>query len=138
MPVFDLVRLSIEPTGAYGVLLDNGHPFAVTLERTYPQADGGPETVKIPPGSYTCDRKWFIRGGYYTYEIEGVVGHDQLLFHRGTLEEHSDGCVLVGKTFNDIGIDRTSRSGVDGLSDFLLRTKGVQQIDLRISEWKAQ
>lgn len=99
----ELVRVSIDPVGAFGVLLAGGRPLGpVTLERTYPVAESaprGPQHVKIPPGLYRCARDRYHRGGYDTYEIRGVAGHSRLLFHRGNVEIHSEGCVLVGQRF---------------------------------------
>jgi hypothetical protein len=98
-----LVRVSVAPEGAFGVLLRGGIPFGpVTLERTYPLAESAPrgqQFVKIPPGRYRCERTRFIRGGYDTFEITGVVGHDRLLFHLGNVELDSEGCPLLGQRF---------------------------------------
>ena len=66
------------PEGAFGVLFQDGLPFALTLEHTY--AD---PRVKIPAGLYDCRSSYFHRGGYDAYEITGVAGHTRLLFHKG-------------------------------------------------------
>ncbi len=99
----ELVRVSVAPEGAFGVVLIDGvPPGLVTLERTYPTDDirpRGPQYVKIPAGRYLCRRTTFQRGGYETYEVTGVVGHDRLLFHRGNVEGDSEGCILLGQRF---------------------------------------
>jgi hypothetical protein len=72
------------------------------LERTYPLADSerrGPQLVKIPQGTYHCERTRYHRGGYDTFEIAGVPGHSRLLFHAGNVEADSEGCVLLGQRF---------------------------------------
>lgn len=94
--VFELHRLAFVQEGAFGVLLSNGIPFAVTLQPT----DQDLKT-KIPPGSWRCTRSFFYRGGYPSFEIL-VPGHSRLLFHRGNLEDDSDGCVLVAESFGQL------------------------------------
>ena len=99
----ELVRISVQPEGAFGVLLKAGLPLGpVTVERTYPLKDSaprGPQLVKIPPGSYRCERTRYHKGGYDTFEVMGVVGHSRLLFHLGNSETDSEGCVLLGQRF---------------------------------------
>ena len=105
-PDLELVRLCVAPEGAFGVLLLDGVPAGpVTLERTYPVVESrsrGPQVVKIPAGRYHCVRTLFFAGGYQTWEVQGVVGHDRLLFHAGNVEGNSDGCILVGRRFGTL------------------------------------
>lgn len=101
-----LARVSVIPEGAFGVILAQGIPFLVSLERTYPKDDADPrgeQFVKIPPGRYPCRRTYFHRGGFDTYEVTGVIGHDRLLFHRGNVEADSEGCILLGQRFDPWG-----------------------------------
>lgn len=77
-------------------------PVAVTCERTYPVAESQPDGlqyVKIPPNVYTCQRTRYVKGGYETFEVTGVVGHSRLLFHAGNRETDSEGCILLGLRF---------------------------------------
>lgn len=94
-----LVRLTVEPAGAFGLLVVAGQPF-VTCERTYDRSDGAQYT-KILEGRWLCKRSWFVRGGYVTFEVI-VPGHDRLLFHRGNTELDSEGCILVGQKFGEV------------------------------------
>lgn len=104
--------VAIRDDGAFSVLLWDGQPFAVSVERTF--EDGRPI---IRSGLYLCKRDRFHRGGYDTYQID-VPGHDRVLFHRGNTEADSMGCVIVAESF---GILRgraavlESRSGFDEL-----------------------
>ncbi len=100
----ELVRVCVAPDGAFGVLLVDGVPAGpVTLERTYPLLESRPrgpcQYVKIPAGRYRCERTTYHAGGYETFEVTGVVGHDRLLFHRGNVEGDSEGCILLGQRF---------------------------------------
>ena len=102
----ELVRVSIAPEGAFSVLLQDGVPLGpVALERSYPVASSmprGPQFLKIPAGRYRCKRTRFFHGGYETFEITGVVGHDRLLFHILNVETQSEGCVGVGQRFGRV------------------------------------
>jgi hypothetical protein len=119
----ELVRVSVAPEGAFGVLLQDGVPLGpVTIERSYPVAASMPRSlqfVKIPPGRYRCKRTRFLRGGYDTFEITGVVGHDRLLFHAGNSENDSEGCVLVGQRFGRVGPNPGVLSSRMGFAEFM-------------------
>lgn len=126
-PDFELVRVSRHDAGAFGVLLQYGLPFAVTLERTF-----GADVV-IPPGEYPCRRTTFRRKGYETFEVI-VPGHDRVLFHIGNLEEDSEGCILVGLEFGEIqGKPGVLLSRI-GFLRFMGRTGKRRQFVLRVRE----
>jgi len=72
-----------------------------TLERSYPDPDKFHVfTTKIPDGEYMCKRGPHrlhnMTHDFETFEITGVVGHTNLLFHSGNYNNDSDGCVLLG------------------------------------------
>jgi len=112
MREFLLQRVAVGTAGAWGVLLREGVPFAVTLERTYLRGEiTSPQWyTKIPAGSYVCPRDMFNKGRppYPTYEIP-VPGHRELKFHRGNFLFDSEGCPLVGSGF-DIDSDVNGRT----------------------------
>ncbi len=131
-PEFALVRVSVKPDGCFGVLLQNGDPFAVTLEHVY--ADDSGLSVKIPAGVWLCQSTWFMHGGYRTFEVTGVPGHTRLLFHIGNVPEDSEGCVLVGSMFG-------KPLGVPGLlcskaafADFMERLAGRKEFLLEVRQ----
>lgn len=99
-PFLSLVRVAVTAEyGAFGVLCNYGVPFAVTLERTYEEP--GEPVVKIPPGTWLCTQTIFHHGQpkpYATFEVH-IFGHSRLLFHKGNIERHSDGCILVAESF---------------------------------------
>lgn len=127
MPNFKLIRVAVGPGGAFGVLLHNGIPFAVTLERVFEEK--GQASPIIPPGTYTCRRTTFLRGGYPTYEIGGILGHSRLLFHVGNRETDSEGCVLVADSFQEGWV---SGSRV-GFAKFMDRAAGRAEFALEIT-----
>jgi hypothetical protein len=123
-----LKRIAVHKEGAFGVLLSDGIPFCVTLERTY---DEGHKVVKIPPGRYHCTRSRYHRGGYSTFEIT-VPGHSRILFHKGNTEDHSDGCVLLGEQFGVLnGKPAILQSGA-AFAEFMAKTSNVDAFELHV------
>ena len=130
----ELVRVSIQPEGCFGVLLVAGLPLGpVNCERTYPLAESaprGPQFVKIPPGRYRCVRSYFHGGGYDSYEVTGVSGHARLLFHIANEEQDLDGCIGVGQRFSRFAI-RESRLG---FAQFMQLMGGRQSFELLVRD----
>jgi len=120
-----LQRVYSSEHGIFGVLYtESRSKVAVTLEHAYPAQEGF--VPKIPPGVYKC-----VRGihrlhsnpdSFQTFEIEGVAGHSNLLFHVGNYNHDFDGCVLLGTDF-DCGEKPTqiwgSRHAFYGFMEFL-------------------
>lgn len=132
----ELVRVAVQPEGAFGVLLAAGLPSGlVTLERTYPTDDlrpRGPQYIKIPAGRYLCRRTFYNGGGYETYEVTDVIGHSRLLFHRGNIEADTEGCILLGQRF---GLVRGSIGVLDSalaFATFLRLTSGRSSFELEV------
>ena len=125
---FQIKRIAILNSGAFGVLLHNGVPFAVTLERTY---DPG-NTVKIGNGFHECHRSRYNKGGYDTFEIT-VPGHDRILFHKGNTELHSEGCVLVAESFAVFGDKPGVALSADGFAEFMKRAADADSFTLDVS-----
>lgn len=132
-PELDLVRVSPNNSaGAFGVLMEGRNPFAVTLERTYDHT-GRLQRVKIPPGRWVCRRTHFYRGGYDTYEVP-VPGYSRLLFHKGNVEDDSEGCILVAQRYGVLnGQPAILNSGV-AFADFMRRTTGQPEVILTVRE----
>ena len=129
--LFTLLRVAIEPEGAFGVLKHAGMPFAVTLEHTYPLA-GSVQMLKIPPGRHRCVPTWFHRGAYRTFEVI-VEGHSRLLFHRGNLEADADGCILVAESFGLLKGQSGILDSSNGFAEFM-RLAGPHAFDLEVRE----
>jgi hypothetical protein len=98
--VITVTRNKFSKDGIFGEMTDkNGH-LCVTLEHAYQDAKGN-WVPKIPQGTFTC-----VNGPhtlhshpqeFWTYEIAGVAGHSNLLFHWGNFNKDSEGCVLLGQ-----------------------------------------
>lgn len=124
-----LKRVVVLPDGAFGVLLCDGIPFAVTLEHTYLNA--GTISTKIGNGEFHVTRSRFNKGGYDTFEIE-VPGHSRILFHKGNSNLDSDGCVLVGEQFGVLhGKPAILQSG-EAFKEFLILTADHDAFQLTV------
>ncbi len=96
-----LTRLQFRPDGIFGELHDDkGTLLAYTLEHAYKLALGG-WLPKLPNGKFICIRgthKLHNNIPFETFEITGVKGHDNILFHAGNFNKDSEGCVLLGNS----------------------------------------
>lgn len=97
-----LTRKRCTGDGIFGELSEeSGDICAVTLEHAY-AIMGAPFgwEPKIPPGQYLCRRGTHrlasMTQDFETFEITGVPGHSNILFHCGNYNADSEGCVLLG------------------------------------------
>jgi uncharacterized protein DUF5675 len=132
-PEFELLRVAMLPEGAFGVLMQWGIPFATTLERTYELA-GKQQFTKIPTGIFPCRSRYYLRGNYDTYEVMEVPGHFALLFHKGNVENDSDGCILVGQGYGNVYQKPGVIRSMDGFHEFMRRTEGKPEFFLRVRQ----
>lgn len=96
-----LARQAFEHDGIIGTLYDDSSgAIAVTLEHAYSSGHGdGSYIPKLPNGTYTCKRgmhRLHDLKPFETFEVEGVPGHDNILFHVGNWNDDSEGCILLG------------------------------------------
>ena len=115
---------------------DNGLPVMVTLEHAY--WSGTEWQPKIPPGFYTCVRGLHrlasMTEDFETFEITGVQGHTNLLFHAGNFNKDSEGCMLCGQEVAEgAGAEMVTNSRVtfakfmglqEGCTTFQLEVRG--------------
>ena len=119
-----LKRIGENIDGIFGVLLEelNGQlfPFVVTLEKKWDS--NKPFVSCIPLGEFTCKR--IISKTYgETFEIFGVTGRDNVLFHWGNFQDNSQGCILIAEYFEKIFNKKTGEFQ-NGIAD---SKKGFQQ-----------
>jgi hypothetical protein len=108
-PRLELKTVAVREDGCFSVLLWDGRPFAVSVERTF--ENGRPV---ITQNEYKCTRSMYIKGGYEAFEIH-VPGHTRILFHKGNVEEDSVGCVIVAGSF---GVVRGRTAVLDARTGF--------------------
>lgn len=126
-----LVRVSKASIATYGVLMQGDIPFALTLER--PWLDNQPNVSCIPAGKYECQRVDSPHFGN-TFQVMNVPGRSHILFHKGNVATDSEGCILIGESFNPVlGKPGITRSG-DGFAEFLSILRMTDRFPLEIVE----
>lgn len=140
MKVLQLTRLDYLNTGIFGALIDPDSSFAAfTLEHSYPVVPDSTSVStnyapKIPAGTYKCLRGLHKLEGmtepFETFEINGVEGHTNLLFHAGNFNKDSEGCVLLG-------LDRQGDTAIlesrEAFFEFMKNLKDLNEFTLEIS-----
>ena len=96
-----LHRTDYRKGGTRGVLFLPTGDTLHTIEN--PWADNKQNISCIPEGTYDCSPRRYYRGGYETFEVDGVPNRDLILFHIGNTELDVDGCIAVGLTKGTLG-----------------------------------
>lgn len=126
-----LKRIEFKEDGIISHLLDeNNHILAVTLEHSY---DKKP---KLYDGEFTCKRgKHSLHNSvpFETFEIMGVIGHTGILFHVGNRNYDSEGCVLLGKTFEDNIMGAMITESKITFNKFMTFLREVDEFQLTVS-----
>lgn len=95
--------------GIFGELTNEQNvKVASTLEHAYDSGNGdGSFKPKLQNGTFTCvkgqHRLEHMKAPFTTFEITGVTGHTNILFHTGNYNEDSNGCVLLGENVQSVG-----------------------------------
>lgn len=125
--------------GIFGELASiDGFFLCATLEHAYEGPPGGPEFVaKLPAGVYTCvrgiHRLAHMANTFETFEITGVLGHTNILFHVGNYNGDSAGCVLLGdKSVNLPNGMRAITCSREAFADFLDFQEGFDAFQLTV------
>lgn len=123
----ELKTVAVREDGAFSVLLWEGRPFAVSVERTFER-----NRTVIQNGFYTCRRDFYHKGGYETFEIE-VYRHDRVLFHRGNKELDSEACICVAESFARLGEITVVMDSKRGFDEFMELTTGLQRFHMEVT-----
>ena len=97
MPLVEIKRIASRSDGTFSTLAINNLPICVCLER--PWLDNKKGESCIPAGSYQAKRVLSPKFGD-TFEITGVPGRGNILFHKGNIMANSHGCVILGESFS--------------------------------------
>ena len=126
-----LKRIAMSDKGVFGVLLEDGKPFALTAER--PWLNNKQNVSCIPRGWFTCRR---VRSPHFgeTFEVTEVPGRAHILFHKGNTPEDSEGCILVGSFFGTLNGNAAVLSSRAAFSEFMERLKDKNEFILSIEE----
>jgi len=122
-----LTTVAIREDGCFSVLLWDGKPFAVSVERTF---EG--KRVVIPAGVTKCKRTQYIKGGYETFEIM-VEGHSRVLFHKGNKEVNSEACVCVAENFAVMDNVTAVGDSAHGFAELMELTAGLDEFEMEVT-----
>lgn len=126
-----LIRIAYHSQGTFGVLLDEGIPFALTVEREW---ENNRRNIScIPTGTYICRRVDSPKFGD-TFEITNVPNRKHVLFHKGNIEDDSHGCVIIGEQYESYKNKIAILASRKGFSEFLSRTNGINVFTLTIRD----
>lgn len=126
--VFFLRRIATSAEGGtFGVLIVKHIPFAITLEDSW--INNKKEISCIPNGSYLCKRTNSPKFGE-TFMVQDVPNRTHILFHKGNTMEDTQGCILIGETFENEQIMYSGK----GFSEFMQLLNGHEDFALVI-EW---
>ena len=131
MKQFKLIRIAYIPDGTFGVLLDEDIPFCLTLEREW--KDNEENISCIPRGSYLC--KWVQSPKFGdTFEVFDVPKHTHILFHKGNIEDDSEGCIIIGEQFHKYKGKISLKASREGYREFKQRTHFLMEFELEIKD----
>lgn len=134
IPRLQLHTVSKREDGCFSVLKwkeveeEDGRPIAVSVERTFENL----RTV-LGNGLFLLKRRRYNKGGYDTWEITGITGHTDVLFHKGNKEVDSIACVCVAESF--VYFNNTTMIGDSkgGFNELMELTSGLNEFYLEVS-----
>lgn len=131
MKNFKLVRIAYISDGTFGVLLDEETPFCLTLEKEW--KDNEKNISCIPRGEYLCKRVDSPKFGD-TFEVCYVPGRSDILFHKGNIEDDSEGCIIIGEQYHKYKGKISIKASRQGFWEFKERTKDSEFFKLEITD----
>ena len=127
-----LVRLTKSPDiPTYGVLINEGIPYALTLER--PWLENMPNVSCIPCGIYKAIRHVSPKFGE-TFWLQDVPGRAEILFHKGNVTTDSSGCILVGESFNYVMGQQGITASKEGFKEFMSILEDTNEFAIEIED----
>jgi hypothetical protein len=132
-PKVKICRISSRLDGVFSAIIVNNLPIAVSLER--PWLDNRKGESCIPAGNYLAKRVISPKFGD-TFEITGVPGRGNILFHAGNIMEDSHGCVILGESFNIWTTGQCSvASSKVAFAEFMQRLVGINEFPVEIANY---
>lgn len=100
MTIVKLHRVLSSPDGTFGVLTYKSKPLCVTCEN--PWFNNQRNVSCIPNGNYDCVENDSPKFGK-TWWLKDVPKRSEIIIHSGNTINHTEGCVLVGRHFGNLG-----------------------------------
>lgn len=123
----ELKTVAVLPEGCFSVLLWDGIPFAVSVERTFDD-----ERPVIGNGKFLCKKDYYHKGNYPTYQII-VEGHDRVLFHKGNVEENSEACICVAEKFGALNSEPAVLESKEGFGELMFLAGGIDSFGMEVT-----
>lgn len=130
-PMLQIVRVTENDGGTFGVMLVNNSPEFVTLEE--PWQFNERNVSCIPAGLYKVHPYYSMKFGS-CFEVRDVPGRTGILIHQGNTIDDTRGCILVGSHYGKISARSAilrSKAAMDRLLELL---KGTPVAQLHIAE----
>ena len=133
-------RVASNKDGTFGTIIDvrtNGMevPFALTVEPE--DKNNQPNISCIPPGEYEAVLRKAVtsKRDYDVWQLEGVPGRFAVQVHKGTTEDSSLGCPVVGERFEPYkGKSTAVMFSTDAYNELMRLTKGHERIKFKIEK----
>jgi len=131
MKILELIRLEEGEEGTFGILKIDKVMFCTTLE---PQDRVNmPNISSIPAQQYICERYISAKHGE-TFKVTQVPGRYGILLHSGKIQEHTEGCILLGQHPEKLRGNRELKNSGDTFKAFMLEMQGEEVLHLTIKE----
>jgi hypothetical protein len=131
-PIIEIVRLEENfRYGTFGILKINKEVFCVTLEP--PDILNEQNISSIPAQQYECRKYTSTRYGN-TFQVTGVPGRSDILFHPGNFKGNTRGCILLAQHFGKIKGDRAILNSGATFDNFMALMRNVNTFHLTIHE----
>jgi hypothetical protein len=129
MPQVTLYRLGESGGEMYGALRIGDRARFVTLEEAW--RDNRTKVSCVPVGKYLCMEYESPKFGH-TYILNNVIGRSSILFHWGNTSFDTEGCILIGSSFNGLQGGHGITSSKIAFEKFMILMRGISHFDLEI------
>lgn len=131
IPIVELLRIEESEQGTRGVLRIGKVAFCVTLE---PRDEENAQSISsIPAQQYICQRVKTPKHGE-CFQVMNVPGRTSVLFHKGNISSHTEGCILLGEKFGNLNGEPAVLSSKNAFYDFMCKLDKYDNFHLTITE----
>lgn len=134
MKVFTIKRTHYHAQGTFGVIDDEGTPFALTVEKEW--KDNKPLISCIPVGEYQCSKIWSPKHQSDVFEVTNVPNRTKVEIHIANTEDDLEGCIGIGEEFGSLNGKLAVLGSARGYAEFITRVGDDTGFKLVILEWQ--
>jgi len=125
----ELIRVENGKEHTIGVMLIDGVVLGFTLEDEY--ADNQKNVSCIPTGTYDVVRHQSPKYGE-CFMVANVPNRSHILIHAGNTDDHTQGCILLGRNVGVLNGERAVLNSKAAVADFMSLMKGEDKFKLTI------